>query len=300
MARAVWSGAISLGLVNIPVKLVPAVTDKEVRFHMLHAKDGARIKLKRVCAEEGEEVPNDQIVKGYEYTRGSHVTFTEGELDAADPEKSRTIDLQEFVSLEEIDPIYYEKPYYLLPDKNAGQAYNLLRTALEKSGRVGIARMVLHEKEHLVAIRVLGKALLLEMMRFHEEVVPVEGIEAEVKQAVGKEADPKQLKLAEQLIAGLSASFDPGKYRDEHRDKILAIIEKKAKGHEIVAEPVAKAAPQPVDLVAALEASLRSVGGRAKRGKAAGHEDPEGEAAGETKRAGGGRPARKKRTRAAA
>lgn len=264
MVRAVWSGAISLGLVNIPVKLVTAVTDKEVRFHMLHAADGARIKFKRVCAQHGDEVPNDEIVKGYEYTRGSHVTFTEKELEAADPEASRTIDLQEFVASEQIDPIYYEKPYYLLPDKNAGAAYQLLRAALDKAGRVGIGRMVMHDKEHLVAIRVQGEVLMLETMRFQEEVVPAEGVVAEAKQAHKGHVDAKQLKLAEQLIAGLSAEFDPQKYRNEHRDKLLALIERKAAGHEVVAEPAAKESAPAIDLVSALEKSLQKVKRKAK------------------------------------
>ncbi|MEA3190363.1 MAG: end-binding protein Ku [Thermoplasmata archaeon] len=264
MARAVWSGAISLGLVNIPVKLVTAVTDKDVRFHMLHAADGARIKFKRVCAKHGDEVPGEEIVKGYEYTRGSHVTFTEKELAAADPEATRSIELQEFVASEQIDPVYYEKPYYLLPDKNAGAAYQLLRAALDKSGRVGIGRMVMHDKEHLVAIRVQGDILMLETMRFQEEVVPPEGIAAEARQAGKSHVDAKQLKLAEQLIAGLSAEFDPQKYRNEHRDKLMALIEQKAKGHDIVAEPTPESAAPAIDLVTALEKSLKKVRGKAK------------------------------------
>jgi len=266
MARAIWSGSISFGLVNIPIKVVTAVTDKEIRFHMLHEKDGTRIKFKRICPTEEKEVPNEEIVRGYEVSRGEYVTFTDEELEAADPEAARTIDISEFVLLDEIDPSYYDKPYYLIPDKNADKPYALLLAALQKTEKVAIARVVMRDKEYLVALRPKGDALTMSTMHFFEEVVPPEAVTEEMK-ADPASVDKKQLMLAEQLIESLTEEFDPAKHKNTHREKVQALIDAKIKGQKVVVEPTAKAAVKTVDLMAALESSLAKVRSRGSAAK---------------------------------
>src|SRR6478736_5735184 len=177
MPRSMWSGAISFGLVNVPIKLYSAVSKKTVRFHQLNGETGNRIAQKRTDAVTGDEVPYENLVKGYELTKDSYVLIDPDELDALDPEKSRTIDIEDFVDLAEIDPIYYDHPYYLVPDKGAAKAYGLLLNAMEASGKVAIARVVLRSKEQLVAIRPAGDLLMMETMIFHDEVVPHDDIE---------------------------------------------------------------------------------------------------------------------------
>jgi DNA end-binding protein Ku len=258
MARSIWSGAISFGLVNVPVKLYSAVSRKTVRFHQLNEKTGHRIQQKRVDPATGEEVPYDQIVKGFELTKDSYVVVTPEELEAIAPEKTRTIDIEDFVDLEDIDPIYYDHPYYLVPDKGAAKAYGLLLEAMRESGKVAIARVVLRSKEQLVAIRPAGNVLAMETMIFHDEVVPEDELD-EVPDAKDLKTSDRELKMAQQLIASLTSEFEPDKYRDEYRDKVLDLIERKAEGQEIVVQPEA---PQPAkvpDLMAALEASLAAV-----------------------------------------
>jgi DNA end-binding protein Ku len=258
MARSIWSGAISFGLVNVPVKLYSAVSRKTVRFHQLNGKTGTRIQQKRVDATTGEEVPFENLVKGYELTRDRYVIINPDELDALDPEKSRTIDIEDFVDLAEIDPVYYDHPYYLVPDKGAAKAYGLLLNAMKESGRVAIARVVLRSKEQLVAIRPAGDVLMMETMLFHDEVVPSHDIE-DLPDGKELKATDRELKMAQQLIDSLSSEFDPTSYHDEYREKVLELIEAKAAGAEIVAQPEA---PQPTavpDLMAALEASLAAV-----------------------------------------
>src|SRR2546423_7950245 len=177
MPRAIWSGAISFGLVNVPVKLYSAVSRKTVRFHQLNADTRARIQQKRVDAQTGEEVPFERIVKGYEIAPDNYVVIEPNELEALDPEKTRTIDIIDFVDESEIDPIYYDHPYYLVPDKGAAKAYQLLRGAMEQSGKLAIAKVVIRSKESLVAIRPAGEVLTMSTMLFHDEVVPVDGID---------------------------------------------------------------------------------------------------------------------------
>ena len=255
MARAIWSGSISFGLVNIPVKLVGAVSDKDIHFNQLHEQDGARIRYKKVCAKDGHEVPNEDIVKGYEIRSGHYVTFTDEELDAADPKAARTLDIEDFVDLDQIDPAFFDKPYYMVPDKNANKAYALLLAALEKSGKVGIARMVMHSKEYLVAIRAMKGVLMMETMHFAEEVVPPESIADEVK-ADDVAVDKRQLELAQQIIDSLSRDFEPEKYENHHRKRLLELIEQKAEGKEIVVEPDVPVSVRTADLLGALEKSL--------------------------------------------
>lgn len=266
MARAIWSGSINFGLVNIPIKLVTAVKDKDIRFNQLHAKDGARIKYKKVCAKDGEEVPNDEIVKGYEIVAGQYVTLTDEELEAADPKRTRTVEIEDFCDQVQIDPMFYDKPYFLVPDKNAHKAYKLLLEALVETDKVGIARMVMHDKEHLVAIRAKEGALVLETMYFHDEIVQVSSLKDELA-SDDAHADKRQVDLAQQLIESLSADFDPKKYKDAHRERVQDIIEKKAKGKKITVEPSAAPAGRTADLLLALEASLAKAKKPAKAAK---------------------------------
>jgi DNA end-binding protein Ku len=256
-----WSGAISFGLVNVPVKLYSAVSRKNVRFHQLNGKTGHRIAQKRVDASTGDEVNYEDIVKGYELTKERYVVITPEELETLDPEKSRTIDIEDFVDLADIDPVYYDHPYYLVPDKGASKAYGLLLGAMEKSGKVAVARVVLRSKEHLVAIRPApGNVLTMETMLFADEVVAPEELD-DLPDGKDLKASQRELTMAQQLIDSLSSDFEPGKYRDEYREKVLELIERKAAGEEIAVQPEAPEPKKVPDLMAALEASLAAVKG---------------------------------------
>jgi DNA end-binding protein Ku len=255
MPRSIWTGAISFGLVNVPVKLYSAVSKKTVRFHQLHETDGVRIQQKRVCPADGEEVPFDQIVKGYEITPDQYVVVTPEELEAIEPRKTKTIDIEDFVDLEDIDPIFYDHPYYLLPGTGAAKPYKLLVTAMQDSGKVAIARVVIRQKEQLVAIRPTGDILTMETMNFADEVIPHDRFD----EAPGADVDTnkREVDMARQLIESLSAQFDPGKYTDTYRERVLELIEQKAEGKEIAVQPTEE--PQEVpDLMAALEASVNA------------------------------------------
>jgi DNA end-binding protein Ku len=258
MPRSIWSGAISFGLVNVPVKLYSAVSRKTVRFNQLNEKTGNRIQQKRVDPETGDDVPFEQIVKGFELTKDRYVIITPDELDALDPERSRMIQIEDFVDQEDIDPIYYDHPYYLVPDKGAEKAYGLLLNAMEASRKVAIARVVLRSKEQLVAIRPAGDMLMMETMIFHDEVVPHDDLD-DLPDSKSLKVSDREIKMAQQLIDSLSSDFDPSKYRDEYRDKVLDLIERKAQGEEIAVQPEAAAPAKVPDLMAALEASLAAV-----------------------------------------
>jgi DNA end-binding protein Ku len=259
MPRSIWSGAISFGLVNVPVKLYSSVSRKTVRFHQLNSKTGTRIAQKRVDSSTGDEVAYEDIVKGYELTKERYVVITPEELEALDPEKSRTIDIEDFVDLADIDPVYYDHPYYLVPDKGAAKAYGLLLHAMEEADKVAIARVVLRSKEQLVAIRpAFGRALMMETMVFADEVISPEAIEDLPAEQDLKISD-RELRMAQQLIDSLSSDFEPEKYRDEYREKVLELVERKASGEEIAVQPEAPKPTQVPDLMAALEASLAAV-----------------------------------------
>jgi DNA end-binding protein Ku len=261
MPRSMWSGAISFGLVNVPVKLYSAVSRKTVRFHQLNGKTGHRIAQKRVDSATNEEVSYEDIVKGYELTKEHYVVITPDELEALDPEKSRTIDIEDFVDLEQIDPIYYDHPYYLVPDKGAAKAYGLLLQAMQESDKVAVARVVLRSKEQLVAIRPApGGVLMMETMIFADEVVPTDEID-DLPAAKELKVSDREVKMAQQLIDSLSSDFEPDKYRDEYREKVLELIERKAAGEEIAVQPEAPEPKKVPDLMAALEASLAAVKG---------------------------------------
>src|SRR5215211_8628265 len=203
MPRSIWSGAISFGLVNVPVKLYSAVSRKTVRFNQLNAETGNRIQQKRVDPETGDEVPYEQIVKGFELTKDRYVVITPDELDALDPEKTRTVDIEDFVDLDDIDPVYYDHPYYLVPDKGAAKAYGLLLDAMRESEKVAIAKVVIRSKEQLVAIRPApGGVLMMETMLFADEVVPPESID-DLPDPDDLNVSDRELKMAQQLIESL-------------------------------------------------------------------------------------------------
>ena len=266
MPRAIWSGSISFGLVNVPVKLVTATSPKDVRFHQLHASDGGRINQKRVCSVDGEEVEYDEIVKGYEVHKGQYVVVEPEELEALAPEGSRSIDIEEFVDLADIDPLFFEHSYYLVPDGPAARPYALLAEAMEGTGKVGIGRFVLRTKQYLAALRPKEGALVLSTMLFADEVVGTADLDVQTTKDT-KPSD-REVTMARQLVNSLSTDWDPEKYKDDYREKVLEMIEAKAEGNEI-AVPEAPERPAPVvDLMAALEASLAKAAGG---GKGKGH-----------------------------
>jgi DNA end-binding protein Ku len=258
MARSIWSGAISFGLVNVPIKLYSAVSRKTVRFNQLNAETGNRIQQRRVDPDTGDDVPYEQIVKGFELTKDRYVVITPDELDALEPERTRTIQIEDFVDLADIDPIYYDHPYYLVPDKGAAKAYGLLLNAMEASEKVAIARVVIRSKEALVAIRPAGELLMMETMIFHDEVVPHDDLD-DLPDSSDLKVSDREVQMAQQLIDSLSGEFEPEKYRDEYREKVLELIERKASGEEIAVQPEAPAPAKVPDLMAALEASLAAV-----------------------------------------
>jgi DNA end-binding protein Ku len=270
MPRAIWSGAISFGLVNIPVKLYSAVSRKTVRFHQIDSESGGRVRQKRV-GPDGTEVAYEQIVKGYEIGPDRYVTITPEELESLEPEKTRTIDIEDFVDLDEIDPIFYDHPYYLAPDTGAAKAYRLLVDAMADSGKVAIARVVLRSKEHLVAIRPRSGVLAMETMLFADEVISPDALDELATDGEVKTSD-RELEMAKQLIDSLTADFEPEKYRDEYRERVLDMIERKAQGETVVIETPAEEPAKVPDLMAALEASIASAKGqskpKAKRGSA--------------------------------
>ncbi len=258
MPRSIWSGAISFGLVNVPVKVYSAVSAKTVRFHQLNAKTGTRIAQRRVDPSTGDEVAYEDLVKGYELTKDRYVVVKPEELDAIAPEKTRSIDIEDFVDLSDIDPVYYAHPYWLVPDKGAAKAYALLLKAMEESGKVAIARVVLRNKEHLVAIRPAGGGLMMETMNFHDEVVTAEKLD-ELTELDASKASDREVKMATQLIDSLTTDFDPGQYKDSYREQVLELVERKANGEEIAVQPEAEGPAKVPDLMAALEASLAAV-----------------------------------------
>jgi DNA end-binding protein Ku len=259
MARAIWSGAISFGLVNVPVKLFSATSPKSVRFHQLSSKTGARIRQKRVDPTTDEEVPFEDIVKGYEITPEHYVLISSEELEALDPKATRTIDIEEFVDLAEIDPIYYDHSYYLAPAAGGAKAYRLLVDAMRESEKVAIGRLVMRTKQQLCALRPSGGVLTLSTMLFGDEVLEPDRLD-ELDGVEEAEATKRELTMAQQLIESLSAEFEPTKYHDEYRERVLDLIERKAAGEEIAIQPEAEEPAAAPDLMAALEASLAAVG----------------------------------------
>jgi len=271
MARSIWTGTISFGLVTVPVKMYSAVSRKSVRFHQLNKATGSRIAQKRVDPTTGDEVDYADIVKGYELAPDRYVIIEPEELEALDPKKTKTIDILDFVSLDEIDPIFYDHPYYLAPATGGAKPYRLLLEAMRETGKVGIAKVVIRQKENLVALRpmegltedsppVLGMATMI----FADEVVDPKRID-DLPEDV--DINQRELDIAEQLVESLAGPFEPEKYTDEYRNQVLEMIERKAAGEEIAVQPqVEEEAPVP-DLMAALKASLDAVRGESAPAK---------------------------------
>ena len=251
MPRAMWKGAISFGLVTIPVSVYPATEERTLRFNQLHDEDGGRIRMKRVCSVDGEEVGYEHIVKGYEYEKDRYVILTDEDFEAIPVESSRAIDIQQFVDLDEIDPMLYKKSYYLVPEETGAKAYSLLREALNKAGKVGVAKVSFRDKEHLAALRFRDDAFVLETMFWPDEIREADfgGID------VTSKVRSNELEMAQTLIENLTADWDPAEFKDDYRESLLRVVEAKINGEEIEvveAEPTAKV----VDLMEALKASV--------------------------------------------
>ena len=254
-----WTGAISFGLVTVPVKLYSAVSRKTVRFHQLNGKTGVRIQQRRVDPSTGDEVAYEDIVKGYELAPDRYVVIEGDELDALDPKKTRTIDIEEFVELSDVDPIFYDHPYYLAPAAGGAKPYRLLLDAMRDTNRIAIARVVIRSKEQLVAIRPMGDVLAMSTMVFADEVIDPGTID-DIPRAEDVEVRDREVDIAKQLVESLSSEFEPDKFRDTYRDEVLALIERKASGEEIAVQPARDEEAEPVpDLMAALRASLDAV-----------------------------------------
>jgi DNA end-binding protein Ku len=268
MPRTLWRGSLSFGLVNVPVALVPAVKDLDVHFNQLHKKTNARLEVKRTCKKECEEVPYEEIGNAYELDNGKLVILTDDELESAQPEKTRTIDISEFVPEADIDPVYFDHPYFVVPDETGegpARAYRLLVEAMKGSDRAAIGSFVLRTREHVVALRVRDDLLQVTTMVFADEVRPVKDLPLPTKK---DQPSKKELDNALALVQELSADFDPKKLKDRHRDRLLKIIERKRKGQTIKA-PAEPEAPKAVpDLMKALEESLAEVRGKSKKAKA--------------------------------
>ena len=251
--RPIWKGAITFGLISIPVRLYSAVESKSLKFHLLHEEDGGRIRNKRVCSKCGKEVTWDDIVKGYEYSKDHYVRFTEDELEALDVDSIRAIDVVTFVPLDQIDPIYYDKPYYVAPEASGLKAYRLLADALQAEEQVGVAKVALRDKEHLATVRLKDDVFVLETMHWPDEIRAAEFEE------LGKRVDVRdpEVKMARQLIQQLSGDFHPEEFRDEYRERLQDLAERKIEGQEVTvaAEREEEAAPV-VDLMEALKASV--------------------------------------------
>ena len=265
--RSIWKGAISFGLVNIPIELYSAVRSEDrISFRMLHKKDMSTIKYERVCAKEEKAVPWDEIVKGYEYTKGKYVVLEEEDFRAAAIESTKTIEIQDFVKETEIDPRYFETPYYMLPQKGGDKAYALLREAIRKTGMVGIGTVTMRSNSmHLVAIKVVEDALVMEIMRYGDELVDTSTFSFPAADNVR----PAELTMAEQLVNTLADEFKPEKYSDEYKDNLMKIINAKLKGKKIeVVEPEEPEPTNVIDLMTRLQQSLTQ-GKKKKKGKGA-------------------------------
>jgi DNA end-binding protein Ku len=262
--RAIWKGSISFGLVNIPIALYPATRKEELKFRLLRASDHSPVNYKRVAQKDGKEVPWDEIVKGYEYEKGKFVILGEKDFQRVDLEATQTVDIQDFVDIDEIDPMYFYKPYYLEPQKGGDKAYVLLREALAKGKKVGIAKVIIKTRQYLAGVKALKHALVLELMHFAEELADAE------KLHVPKKLEPKkrEMDMAAALVESMSAKWDPEKYHDDYREALLEVIEEKVEsgGKELEAKPKEKkASTKVIDLVAVLQQSLAESKGARKK-----------------------------------
>src|SRR5947199_4729866 len=266
MARPLWKGSISFGLVNIPIELHTAVRDHRPKFRMLHAKDKSPVKFERMCVRDGKPVAWEDLVKGFEYQKGHFVVMSKEDFQTAALEKTRTIDIVDFVKAEEIDDRFFETPYYLVPAKGGERAYALLRDAIRESGRIGISKFILRDSQHLAAVEVIENAIVLTVMRFADELVDVGQFDFPASDGVRK----AELDMAKALVNSLAAEWDPSKYTDQYRENLMRIIQSKVKGKRVELEPAA--APREaevVDLMERLRRSLEQSGGKPRPAKAA-------------------------------
>jgi len=291
MARPLWKGSISFGLVNIPIELHTAVRDHRPKFRMLHAKDKSPVKFERVCVRDGKPVAWEDLVKGFEYQKGHFVVMSKEDFQTAALEKTRTIDIVDFVKAEEIDDRFFETPYYLVPAKGGERAYALLRDAIRESGRIGISKFILRDSQHLAAVEVIENAIVLTVMRFADELVDVGQFDFPASDGVRK----AELDMAKALVNSLAAEWDPSKYTDQYRENLMRLIQSKVKGKEVTLEPMAE--PRQAEVVDLMERLRRSLeqGGRGQRSAA----EPRSHAAHRPKRA-AGKNGTKKRSRHAA
>lgn len=263
MARAIWKGSISFGLVNIPIALYPATRGEELKFRLLRKTDLSPVNYKRVAEKDGKEVPWDQIVKGYEYEKGKYVVLQDEDFQRVDIEATQTVDIQDFVELDEIDPIFFYKPYYLEPQKGGDKAYALLRDALKDIKKVGVAKVVIKTREYLAGVKPEDGALVLELMHFADELADTSKLHIPKKVEVGK----REMTMAKSLIDSMSSKWNPEKYKDDYREALMEVIEEKveAGGKEIEEKP--RKAPKPtkvIDLVSVLQKSLQETGAKKK------------------------------------
>ncbi len=265
--RAIWKGSISFGLVNIPIALYPATRKEDLKFRLLRKTDLSPVNYKRVAAKDGKEVPWDEIVKGYEYEKGKFVVLNEKDFQRVDLEATQTVDIKDFVDLDEIDPMYFYKPYYLEPQKGGDKAYALLREALSDGKKVGIAKVVIKTRQYLAGVKALKDALVLELMHFAEELADAEKLHVPKKTTVGK----REKDMAEALVKSMTSKWDPEKYKDDYRDALMEVIEEKVEsgGEEIEEKPKEKKpSTKVIDLVAVLQESLKAQSGGKKKGGA--------------------------------
>lgn len=262
--RAIWKGSISFGLVNIPIALYPATRKEDLKFRLLRKRDLSPVNYKRVAAKDGKEVPWDEIVKGYEYEKGKFIVLNEKDFQRVDLEATQTVDIQDFVDLDEIDPMYFYKPYYLEPQKGGDKAYTLLREALADGEKVGIAKVVIKTRQYLAGVKALKDALVLELMHFAEELADPGKLQVPKKTTVGK----REKEMAEALVKSMSAKWDPEKYKDDYREALMEVIEEKVEsgGKEIEEKPKEKKpSTKVIDLVAVLQESLKAQEGGKKK-----------------------------------
>jgi len=267
--RAIWKGAISFGLVNIPIALYPATRTEELKFRLLRASDQSPVNYKRVAEADGKEVPWEQIVKGYEYEKGKFIVLKDEDFQRVDIEATQTVDITSFVELEEVNPIFFHKPYYMEPQKGGDKAYVLLREALRAAGKIGIAKVVIKTRQHLAAVKPQGRGLMLELMHFASELLDAD----EFKLPAAAEAGKKELQMAKALIDSMSDEWKPGEYVDEYRAALEKVIEEKVEhGDTDALKPARKPKPNNViDLVSVLQKSLDQSGGGSKKKKPAPH-----------------------------
>jgi DNA end-binding protein Ku len=258
--RPIWKGAISFGLVNIPVTLYPATRREELRFHFLRKTDMSPINNKRVAEADGKEVAWEDIVRGYQYEKGKFVVLNDDDFSRVDVEATQTVDIQEFVEVEDINPIFFSKPYYMEPGKGGDKAYTLLREVLRDTGKVGIAKVVIKTREHLAAVKAQGDALVLELMHFADEIIAAEELHVPGAAKLGK----KEADMAQKLVESMSGDWDPEKYKDEYKEALMEVIEEKvAAGGKEVAKPKKSKGAKPtnvIDLVAVLQKSIQEHG----------------------------------------